>query len=55
MTYAEAQEAYAAYLNAWPRARGEYDDDELQQFVEDLYKAKREMEIAWLEEKCSTR
>lgn len=42
-------EAYAAYRNALTFARERYDIDELEQFEEDLAKAKAAMERAWLD------
>lgn len=44
VSLADEIEAYAAYLNAW---MAHPDDDEL---TEDLEKAKRALEVAWLEE-----
>jgi len=43
MTLAEAQEAYAAYLNG---VKAHPDDEEL---WEDLARAKDALEVAWLE------
>lgn len=42
-------EAYAAYLNARPRASEQMRHEELEQFDQDLGKARAQMERAWLE------
>lgn len=39
MSVADDIEAYAAYINAWPRAKVELGDDELAEFAEDMDKA----------------
>jgi hypothetical protein len=46
----EATEAYAAYLNARPRAVEHYEPDELADYDEDLEKARAAMERAWLDQ-----
>lgn len=48
MTLSDAIDVYATYLNAVPKAREHYEPEELQDFLEDLAKARAEMEIAWL-------
>lgn len=50
MMYAEALDAYGAYLNALPRARLHYEPDALEEFEADLQKAREAMERAWLED-----
>lgn len=47
MELGPATESYAAYLNGLPRARAEFEPDELALFEEDLGRARREMEVAW--------
>lgn len=49
MTLADEIVAYAAYLNALPRATVEYDKEALAEFKEDFQKAKDAIEVAWLE------
>lgn len=46
---ARAIDAYAAYLNASFTQRYE-DDEDREHFAQDLVKAKRAMETAWLEQ-----
>lgn len=42
-------EAYAAYLNARPRAAEHFDTEALAEYDEDLAKARAEMERSYLE------
>lgn len=49
MDLSRETEAYAAYANSHARACQELKAEELAEFEEDLAKARRTMEIAWLE------
>lgn len=54
MNYSQALDAFGAYLNAQSWAISHLDPEELAQFNEDLQRARKAMEVAWLEQKPTT-
>lgn len=49
MALSDEIDAYSAYLNGLPRATREYEPEALAEYVEDLEKAKAQLERAYLE------